>query len=328
MIYSRLLFLYGPSLCLRRPPARPRRPPASSPRREARTGVCVLRARFLCIRLFIRFGTPPAAFRSAPSHRTRRLLPHGRGNGVRLFAPRLHTAQELYLCFFGSARPRAAFPRRRNKPAPLRPVPPAPHSAAHRPAAARGLAAPPGGGAHASRGLRLARRTGGGAACGRVRPILSPRGERRTTPKICRLTKAARCAILRLDSRRKFALRRPGIEAYAEISRAFRCVIGSLRPTGRKFQNATHFAPNFVSFFVQFRREPEFSSPGRASRRNCVPPLAEGDRPPRIRCGGAPSCTKSRYYPTNGSTLRHDFSVRKLYNICRKEEQPWNLSKT
>ena len=145
MIYSRLLFLYGPSLCLRRPPARPRRPPASSPRREARTGVCVLRARFLCIRLFIRFGTPPAAFRSAPSHRTRRLLPHGRGNGVRLFAPRLHTAQELYLCFFGSARPRAAFPRRRNKPAPLRPVPPAPHSAAHRPAAARGLAAPPGG---------------------------------------------------------------------------------------------------------------------------------------------------------------------------------------
>ena len=47
--------------------------------------------------------------------------------------------------FFGSARPRAAFPRRRNKPAPLRPVPPAPHSAAHRPAAARGLAAPPGG---------------------------------------------------------------------------------------------------------------------------------------------------------------------------------------
>ena len=156
MIYSRLLFLYGPSLCLRRPPARPRRPPASSPRREARTGVCVLRARFLCIRLFIRFGTPPAAFRSAPSHRTRRLLPHGRGNGVRLFAPRLHTAQELYLCFFGSARPRAAFPRRRNKPAPLRPVPPAPHSAAHRPAAARGLAAPPGGGAHASRGLRLA----------------------------------------------------------------------------------------------------------------------------------------------------------------------------
>ena len=137
MIYSRLLFLYGPSLCLRRPPARPRRPPASSPRREARTGVCVLRARFLCIRLFIRFGTPPAAFRSAPSHRTRRLLPHGRGNGVRLFAPRLHTAQELYLCFFGSARPRAAFPRRRNKPAPLRPVPPAPHSAAHRPAAAR-----------------------------------------------------------------------------------------------------------------------------------------------------------------------------------------------
>ena len=153
-------------------------------------------------------------------------------------------------------------------------------------------------------------------------------GERRTTPKICRLTKAARCAILRLDGRRKFALRRPGIEAYAEISRAFRCVIGSLRPTGRKFQNATHFAPNFVSFFVQFRREPEFSSPGRASRRNCVPPLAEGDRPPRIRCGGAPSCTKSRYYPTNGSTLRHDFSVRKLYNICRKEEQPWNLLKT
>ena len=47
--------------------------------------------------------------------------------------------------FFGSARPRAAFPRRRNKPAPLRPVPPAPHSSAHRPAAARGLAAPPGG---------------------------------------------------------------------------------------------------------------------------------------------------------------------------------------
>lgn len=68
--------------------------------------------------------------------------------------------------FFGSARPRAAFPRRRNKPAPLRPVPPAPHSAAHRPAAARGLAAPPGEGAHASRGLRLARRTGGG---GRLR---------------------------------------------------------------------------------------------------------------------------------------------------------------
>lgn len=53
-----------------------------------------------------------------------------------------------------------------------------------------------------------------------------------------------------------------------------------------------------------------------------------GDRRPRIRCGGAPSCTKSRDYPTNGSILRHDFSVRKLYNICRKEEQPWNLSKT
>ncbi len=176
MIYSRLLFLYGPSLCLRRPPARPRRPPASSPRREARTGVCVLRARFLCIRLFIRFGTPPAAFRSAPSHRTRRLLPHGRGNGVRLFAPRLHTAQELYLCFFGSARPRAAFPRRRNKPAP-----PA-LSLRRRTAPRTGLRPRAGwlrlraGCAHASRGLKAraphgrrgaARR---GVACGRVRP--------------------------------------------------------------------------------------------------------------------------------------------------------------
>ena len=180
MIYSRLLFLYGPSLCLRRPPARPRRPPASSPRREARTGVCVLRARFLCIRLFIRFGTPPAAFRSAPSHRTRRLLPHGRGNGVRLFAPRLHTAQELYLCFFGSARPRAAFPRRRNKPAPLRPVPPAPHSAAHRPAAARGLAAPPGGvrpRVARPEGSRAARAAGGRAAGCRLRSGSPLRGE-------------------------------------------------------------------------------------------------------------------------------------------------------
>ena len=153
-------------------------------------------------------------------------------------------------------------------------------------------------------------------------------GKRRTTPKICRLTKAARCAILHLDGRRKFALRRPGIGAYAEISRAFRCVYREFTPNGAQIPGCHAFCTEFCRCFrpVSARTRilptrPRVSPELRAAHRG-------GDRRPRIRCGGAPSCTKSRDYPTNGSILRHDFSVRKLYNICRKEEQPWNLSKT
>ena len=123
--------------------------------------------------------------------------------------------------------------------------------------------------AFGSRAARAARVPRGGGA-----PFLLQGGERRTTPKICRLTKAARCAILHSDGRRKFALRRPGIGAYAEISRAFRCVYREFAPNGRKFQDATHFAPNSVVVFVQFRREPESFPPGPASRRNRVPPIA------------------------------------------------------
>lgn len=123
--------------------------------------------------------------------------------------------------------------------------------------------------AFGSRAARAARVPRGGCA-----PFLLQGGKRRTTPKICRLTKAARCAILHSDGRRKFALRRPGIGAYAEISRAFRCVYREFAPNGRKFQDATHFAPNSVVVFVQFRREPESFPPGPASRRNRVPPIA------------------------------------------------------
>lgn len=172
----------------------------------------------------------------------------------------------------------------------------------------------------------LRRTGGGGAACGRVRPIPYPRGERRTTPKICRLTKAARCAILHSDGRRKFALRRPGIGAYAEISRAFRCAIGSLRPTGANFRMPRILHRILSLFSSSFGENPNPPHPAapRLAGTACRPSRG-GNRRPR---GGAPNCTKSRDYPTNGSTLRHDFSVRKLYNICRKEEQPWNLSKT
>lgn len=154
--------------------------------------------------------------------------------------------------------------------------------------------------------------------------------KRRTTPKICRLTKAARCAILHSDGRRKFALRRPGIGAYAEISRAFRCVYREFTPNGAQISGCHAFCTEFCRCFRPVSSRTRILPPGPASRRNCVPPIAGATAVRTSDCGGggAPSFTKSRDYPTNGSTLRHDFSVRKLYNICRKEEQPWNLSKT
>ena len=177
--------------------------------------------------------------------------------------------------------------------------------------------------AFGSRAARAAGPPAGGFA-----PFFLRGGERRTTPKICRLTKAARCAILHLDDRRKFALRRPEIGAYAEISRAFRCVYRVFTTNGAQISGCHAFCTEFCRCFrpVSARTRilptrPRVSPELRAAHRG-------GDRRPRIRCGGAPSCTKSRDYPTNGSILRHDFSVRKLYNICRKEEQPWNLSKT
>ena len=163
-------------------------------------------------------------------------------------------------------------------------VPPAPHSPAHRPAAARGLAAPPGGGAHASRGLRLAAPHGrrGSRAAGAPHSF-SKGGKRRTTPKICRLTKAARCAILHLDGRRKFALRRPGIGAYAEISRAFRCVYREFTPNGAQISGCHAFCTEFCRCFRPVSARTRILPPGPASRRNCVPPIAKGDRRPHVR---------------------------------------------
>ena len=129
--------------------------------------------------------------------------------------------------------------------------------------------------AFGSRAARAARVPRGGCA-----PFLLQGGKRRTTPKICRLTKAARCAILHSDGRRKFALRRPGIGAYAEISRAFRCVYG------RKL-------PEFHAFHVEFCRFP--SNFGENPNHPCPSPRASPERRaarrggcsrPRARCGG------------------------------------------
>ena len=132
----------------------------------------------------------------------------------------------------------------------------------------------------------LRRTGGGGAACGRVRPIPYPRGERRTTPKICRLTKAARCAILHSDGRRKFALRRPGIGAYAEISRAFRCVYREFTPNGAQISGCHAFCTEFCRCFRPVSSRTRILPPGPASRRNCVPPIAGATAVRTSDCGG------------------------------------------
>ncbi len=140
------------------------------------------------------------------------------------------------------------------------------------------------GGAHASRGLRLAAPHGrrGSRAAGAPHSF-SKGGKRRTTPKICRLTKAARCAILHLDGRRKFALRRPGIGAYAEISRAFRCVYREFTPNGAQISGCHAFCTEFCRCFRPVSARTRILPPGPASRRNCVPPIAKGDRRPHVR---------------------------------------------
>ena len=110
--------------------------------------------------------------------------------------------------------------------------------------------------------------------------------KRRTTPKICRLTKAARCAILHSDGRRKFALRRPGIGAYAEISRAFRCVYREFTPNGAQISGCHAFCTEFCRCFRPVSSRTRILPPGPASRRNCVPPIAGATAVRTSDCGG------------------------------------------
>ena len=138
--------------------------------------------------------------------------------------------------------------------------------------------------AFGSRAARAAGPPAGGFA-----PFFLRGGERRTTPKICRLTKAARCAILHLDDRRKFALRRPEIGAYAEISRAFRCVYRVFTTNGAQISGCHAFCTEFCRCFhpvsarlrilpTQPRVSPELRAAHREGRPPSAHPLRRGHR--------------------------------------------------
>ena len=111
------------SFCLRRLPARPRRPPVSSPL-EARTGVPVLRAK-LCIRLFIRLSASPlAAPRAGAPHKTTSAARARKRRSAFGFPLRACIPHKNFISVSSVRRARALLsPRRRNKPAPLRPCP-------------------------------------------------------------------------------------------------------------------------------------------------------------------------------------------------------------
>ena len=126
----------------------------------------------------------------------------------------------------------------------------------------------------------LRRTGGGGAACGRVRPLPSPlRGEAARAGSLGVDRSAAVCYTI-VGAHTEVCLKRPGIGACSEISRAFRCVYG------RKL-------PEFHAFHVEFCRFP--SNFGENPNHPCPSPRASPERRaarrggcsrPRARCGG------------------------------------------
>ena len=134
----------------------------------------------------------------------------------------------------------------------------------------------------------LRRTGGGGAACGRVRPPLvppsrPPSGGEADGVRCLRVDRSATMCYTAYGWYADAYLKRPGIGACSEISRAFRCVYG------RKLPEFHAFHAEFCRFPSNFGKTRTIPAPALAPRRNCVLPVAEGAP---VRAPAAAGCAE------------------------------------
>ena len=139
--------------------------------------------------------------------------------------------------------------------------------------------------AHASRGLRLAA-PHGRRGC-RLRagspPSRPPSGGEADGVRCLRVDRSATMCYTAYGWYADAYLKRPGIGACSEISRAFRCVYG------RKLPEFHAFHAEFCRFPSNFGKTRTIPAPALAPRRNCVLPVAEGAP---VRAPAAAGCAE------------------------------------